>query len=184
MHTWLTTCGVMLKKPQNPLVKLAIYVHKKEYEGLCVPNLQNLNFALLDLGLNGTLLGRDLNGNQLLRINTIPETLTSRVFIMYTPPNFGKVRHNWHLMQLTWGSNDMQEDIWFGYSTLATQCWYIYFVGNEQSKTLVELWDGSELNCAFRRTFTGSCSQLIRIVKSKRCSTLRCLPRFRCLCLF
>ena len=96
----------------------------------------------------------------------------------------GKVRHNWHLMQLTWGSNDMQEDIWFGYSTLATQCWYIYFVANEQSKTLVELWDGSDLNCAFRRTFTGSCSQLIRIVKSKRCSTLRCLPRFRCLCLF
>lgn len=51
--------------------------------------------------------GEDHNGNKLLMTNTITKILTSRVFMMYTPPNSGKVRRNWHMVQLRWGTNDM-----------------------------------------------------------------------------
>jgi hypothetical protein len=31
------------------------------------------------------------------------------------------------------------EDIWFGNSTLATQFWDLYFVSNQQNKTIFEI---------------------------------------------
>jgi hypothetical protein len=46
------------------------------------------------------------------------------------------------------------EDVWFCNSPLATQYWDIYYIVNQQTKTIEELWDGSQLRCTFRRTFT------------------------------
>jgi hypothetical protein len=46
------------------------------------------------------------------------------------------------------------EDIWFGNTNLATQFWDIYFVSNQQTKTVSEVWDGTTLRCDFRRTFS------------------------------
>jgi hypothetical protein len=46
------------------------------------------------------------------------------------------------------------EDIWFGNSPLATQFWDLYFVSNQQNKTIFEIWDGHEIRGNFRRTFT------------------------------
>jgi hypothetical protein len=46
------------------------------------------------------------------------------------------------------------EDIWFGNSNLATQFWDIYFVCNQQTKTVRDIWDGANLRCDFRRTFS------------------------------
>jgi hypothetical protein len=37
---------------------------------------------------------------------------------------------------------------------LATQYWDIYYIVNQQTKTIEDLWDGSQLRCTFRRTFT------------------------------
>jgi hypothetical protein len=34
------------------------------------------------------------------------------------------------------------------------QYWDIYFVVNQQMKTVADLWDGKQLRCDFRRTFT------------------------------
>jgi hypothetical protein len=31
---------------------------------------------------------------------------------------------------------------------------YIFFVSNQQTKTVCEVWDGTNLRCDFRRTFT------------------------------
>ena len=36
----------------------------------------------------------------------------------------------------------------------ATQFWDVYFISNQQTKTISELWDGAQLRCDFRRTFT------------------------------
>jgi hypothetical protein len=33
------------------------------------------------------------------------------------------------------------EDIWFGNTNLATQFWDIYFVSNQQTKIVSEVWD-------------------------------------------
>jgi hypothetical protein len=46
------------------------------------------------------------------------------------------------------------EDIWFWNSALANHFWDLYFVSNQQSKTIFELWDGHEIRGIFRRTFT------------------------------
>jgi hypothetical protein len=46
------------------------------------------------------------------------------------------------------------EDIWFGNSPLATQFWDLYFVSNQQNKTIFDIWDGHELRGTFRITFT------------------------------
>jgi hypothetical protein len=37
---------------------------------------------------------------------------------------------------------------------IATQYWDIYYIVNQQKKTIEELWDGSQLRCTFRRSFT------------------------------
>jgi hypothetical protein len=46
------------------------------------------------------------------------------------------------------------EDTWFGNAPLSTQYWDIYFVVNQQMKPVADLWDGQQLKCDFRRTFT------------------------------
>jgi hypothetical protein len=43
------------------------------------------------------------------------------------------------------------EDVWLGTSSLAIQYWELYCTVNEQNKTITELWDGSNLQCTFRR---------------------------------
>jgi hypothetical protein len=62
------------------------------------------------------------------------------------------------------------EDVWFGNSPLATQFWDVYFVVNQQTKTVSELWDGSQLRCTYRRTFTDSVMdqwhELVEIAKT------------------
>lgn len=46
------------------------------------------------------------------------------------------------------------EDTWFGSSPLAVQYFKIYYVCNEQNKTIAHVWDGSTLMLTFRRNFT------------------------------
>ena len=46
------------------------------------------------------------------------------------------------------------EDIWFGTAPLAVQFWDLYSIVNEQGKTIHEIWDGCQLKCTFRRTFS------------------------------
>ena len=42
------------------------------------------------------------------------------------------------------------EDTWFGNSPLATQFWDLYFITNQQTKTIAEVWNGTDLLCKFR----------------------------------
>ena len=46
------------------------------------------------------------------------------------------------------------EDTWYGNTPLATQYWDLYVLVNEKNKTIAEIWDGQELKCTFRRTFS------------------------------
>lgn len=49
---------------------------------------------------------------------------------------------------------DFWEDNWLGFSSLAIQFWPIYRIVNEKGKTIEEVWDGTNLKCTFRRTFS------------------------------
>jgi hypothetical protein len=46
------------------------------------------------------------------------------------------------------------EDLSFGNILLANQFFDIYFIVNQQTKTIVELWDANQLRCTIRRTFS------------------------------
>jgi hypothetical protein len=46
------------------------------------------------------------------------------------------------------------EDIWFGNSPLAVQFWDIYFVSNQQTQIVSDIWDGQQIRGTFRRTFS------------------------------
>jgi hypothetical protein len=43
------------------------------------------------------------------------------------------------------------EDCWIGSSSLAIQYWELYYIVNEQNKSIADLWDGVNLKCTFRR---------------------------------
>jgi hypothetical protein len=43
------------------------------------------------------------------------------------------------------------EDLWIGSSSLAIQYWEVYYIVNEQNKTIADLWDRVNLKCTFRR---------------------------------
>lgn len=45
------------------------------------------------------------------------------------------------------------KDIWFGNAPLATQFWDLYCILNERNKTVIDVWDGINLKCTFRRNF-------------------------------
>jgi hypothetical protein len=45
------------------------------------------------------------------------------------------------------------EDHWFGSCSLAIQYWELYFLVNEQNRSIADLWDGSSLKVTFRRCF-------------------------------
>jgi hypothetical protein len=47
-------------------------------------------------------------------------------------------------------------DTLFGNASLATIYWEVYFVVNQQTQTISDLWDGKKLRCTFRSTFTDS----------------------------
>jgi hypothetical protein len=44
------------------------------------------------------------------------------------------------------------EDNWLGSSSLAIQFWDLYSIVNEKTSTIAELWDGHNLKCTFKRT--------------------------------
>lgn len=46
------------------------------------------------------------------------------------------------------------EDNWLSSSSLAIQFYHLYRIVHEKGKTLVELWDGANLKCTFRRTLS------------------------------
>jgi hypothetical protein len=43
------------------------------------------------------------------------------------------------------------EDVWLGTSSRVIRYCELYYIVNEQNKSIAELWDGCNLRCAFRR---------------------------------
>jgi hypothetical protein len=48
----------------------------------------------------------------------------------------------------------IKNQLWTLISPLATQLFDIYFIVNQQTKTIADLWDGNQLRCTFRRAFS------------------------------
>ena len=134
---------------------------KKDFGGMGIPNLQDLNLCLI-----GSWIKRYIQGEGSLWKRVIDSKYNTKNPIILScheahPSTFWKevlwaakavkVGYRWHVGNGK--SIKFWEDIWFGNSPFATQFWDIYVVSNQQSKTICELWDGLQLQCTFRRTF-------------------------------
>ncbi|WVZ52969.1 hypothetical protein U9M48_003967 [Paspalum notatum var. saurae] len=131
----------------------------KEYGGLGVQNLKDLNVCLLGswikryLSSDGKLwkelfdfkyrtkhpnilVARDLGGSQFFK---------SFVYAIKA----AKMGFRWKIGD---GKRvKFWEDNWLGTSSLATQFWNLYVLVNERSVTVSDPWDGENLKCIFRR---------------------------------
>lgn len=134
----------------------------KEFGGLGVPNLRDLNICLLGSWLKRYGLNEGKLWKQIIdsKYNTDKPNIfysstigTSQFFksLMWAA-RVAKMGFKWKIGD---GKNvKFWEDNWLGSSSLAIQFWDIYTIVNEQGKTVQELWDGNELRCTFRRTVT------------------------------
>jgi hypothetical protein len=135
---------------------------KKEFGGLGIPNLKDLNLCLLGswikryIKAEGSIWKKIVDAkyntrqpNILCCQDTHPSILLKGVMWASQAVKCG---YKWYV-----GNGKLikfWEDVWFGNSPLATQYWDIYYIVNQQTKTISDLWDGSQLRCTFRRTFT------------------------------
>jgi hypothetical protein len=107
---------------------------KKEYGGLGIPNLQDLNVCLI-----GSWIRRYINGEG---------SLWKGVMWAARAVKFG---YKW--LVGNGRSIKFWEDSWYGNAPLAVIYWDVYMLVNQQTQTISELWDGQQLKCTFRRIF-------------------------------
>lgn len=131
----------------------------KEYGGLGIPSLRDLNLCLLAswvkrYNLDGQKLWRELIDHkyETSKANIFDsKTVGSSQFFrgMIWAASAAKMGYTWKI-----GNGrkvKFWEDNWLGPSSLAIQYWEIYILVNEKSSTVAKLWDGVNLKCTFRR---------------------------------
>jgi hypothetical protein len=131
----------------------------KEYGGLGVPNIRELNLCLL-----GSWIRRySLDGGKIWKnlVDYKHNTSNPNVFTcrddgasnfwkgVFWAVRVAKMGYRWHVGN---GSKTrFWEDLWIGSSSLAIQYWELYCIVNEHNKTIADLCDGTNLKCTFHR---------------------------------
>jgi hypothetical protein len=142
------------------LVNWEVVSLHKDFGGLGIPSLRDLNISLL-----GSWIRRYQADNGKLWKEVIDfKYNTSKPNIFYTKDNKASQFFKSFMwaakaakMGYRWKVGDGRkikfwEDNWMGSSSLAIQFWELYVIVNEKSATIQELWDGESLKCTFRRT--------------------------------
>jgi hypothetical protein len=132
---------------------------KKEFGGLGIPNLRDLNICLLASWVKRYQADRGKLWKELLdfKNNTnSPNILSSRdtnrsqFFKGFVwEAQAAKLGFRWKIEDRR--KVKFWEDNWLGSSSLAVQFWELYVIVNEKSSTIADLWDGCNLKCTFRR---------------------------------
>ena len=161
------------------LANWALVSMKKDFGGLGIPNLQEINICLLGSWIK-RFYEEDLKPWKLL----IAHKYLGNKPNIFVPSSNPKTSRFWkglksimHAVKFgyRWNIGDgsrtrFWEDTWFGTSPLAVQFWPIYSVCNELNKSFNEVWDGQCLKLSFRRNFSDSLMeqwfQLEEIAKS------------------
>lgn len=134
----------------------------KEFGGLGIPSLRDLNISLLASWLKRFNLDKDKLWKELLDFKY--GTNKSNIFLTKTgggssffkgfkwAAQAAKLGYRWKI-----GNGKkvrLREDNWLGPSSLAIQFWPLYRIVVEQGKTVADLWDGNNLKVSFRRTLS------------------------------
>jgi hypothetical protein len=132
---------------------------EKDFGGLGVPNLRELNICLLGSWIRRYSLDKYKLWRQVVDYKY--DTCSPNIFTCgdrrvssfwkgeLWVARVAKMGFRWHLGN---GSKiRFCEDVWIGNSSLAIQFWEVYCIINEHNKSIAELWDGVNLKCTFRR---------------------------------
>ena len=131
----------------------------KDYGGLGLPNLRDLNICLLASWLkryekDKNKLWRELidykyktNKPNIFQDNSVGSSVFFKGFM--SAVHATKMGYRWII-----GNGKrvrFWEDNWLGSSSLAIQYWSLYRYVNEKNQSVADLWDGVNLKCTFRR---------------------------------
>jgi hypothetical protein len=139
----------------------------KEYGGLGIPSLRELNLSILASWLKRYNSDKNKLWKELLdfKYNTkrpnilVTKTTNASSFFkgFMGAVQAAKMGYRWKL-----GNGRkirLWEDTWIGSSSLAIQFYPLYRIINEHGKTIAELWDGYNLKVSFRRDVSESLYQ-------------------------
>jgi putative lipoic acid-binding regulatory protein len=154
----------------------------KEFGGLGVPNLRDLNICLLASWLKRYNADRNKLWKEVVDFKY--ETLNLNVFLSRTSRSSSFFKGFMWAAQAAkmgyfWKVGNgrkirFREDNWLGSSSFAIQFWPIYRIINEHGKSIAELWDGQNLKCTFRRnvneTLYNSWLELVELVSTVQLS--------------
>jgi hypothetical protein len=135
---------------------------KKEYGGLSIPNIREMNMALLASWIRRYNMDGDKLWKQIVDFKY--DTRNPNIFTCSTldvspfwkgvmwAANAARLGYKWKIgdgrMIMFW------EDQWLGSTSLAIIFWEIYYICNQQRATVRDIWDGLELKLTFRRNFS------------------------------
>jgi hypothetical protein len=140
---------------------------KKEFGGLDIPQLKDLNLCLIESWVKKFIkdegrLWRDIVEMKYCRHGNIfhanqghPSPFWKGVLMAAQAVKLG---YRW--LPRDGRKIKFWEDTWFGTAPLAVQFWDLYCICNEKTKTLAEVWVDRELRLSFRRTFSPSIMQV------------------------
>jgi hypothetical protein len=131
----------------------------KEYGGMGIPSIRELNLCLLGFWLKrysadeGKLWKSFVDfkyNNSNPNIFTCREAGASNFWkgVLWAA-KVAKFGYRWKIGK--WNKVRFWKDVWIGIVNLAIQYWELYYLVNEQNKSVAELWDGECLRCTFHR---------------------------------
>ena len=147
------------EKHKYHLANWHLVSHKKEFGGLGVPDLRNLNMCLLASWIQRY----NLSDNVLWK-NIVYYKYRTHQPNLFCCPNYGTSPF-WK--GVLWAAQAARlgycwkvgngrkvrfwKDMWFGGSSFAVQYWPLYVINNEKGITIERAWDGVNLKLTFRR---------------------------------
>jgi len=147
------------EKHKYHLANWHLVSHKKEFGGLGVPDLRNLNMCLL-----ASWIQRYHLSDNVLWKNIVYYKYRTHQPNLFCCPNYGTSPF-WK--GVLWAAQAARlgycwkvgngrkvrfwKDMWFGGSSLAVQYWPLYVINNEKGITIERAWDGVNLKLTFRR---------------------------------
>jgi hypothetical protein len=159
LETQMTHC-LWNNSEECHMYHLANWQHvamEKDFGGLGVPNLRDLNICLLGSWVRRYAQDKDKLWRELIDFKY--DTNNRNLFFC----NANGVSNFWkgvlwaaHVVKMGYrwrlgnGRNvRFWEDVWVGTSSLAIQYWDLYCILNEQNRTVAKLWNGQNLKCTF-----------------------------------
>lgn len=134
---------------------------KKNFGGLGIPNLRDLNVTLLASWIHRYNLDTNRLWKKVIDYKYVESDPNIFACVDKDGSNFwkgimwasraAKLGYQWIVGDEK--SIRIWEDQWFGGSSLGIQFWDLYAICNEHMATLAEVWDGREIKVSFRRTF-------------------------------